>query len=599
MAGQLPVQSAVLDGELVALQSDGVPSFPGLQTALSDGNDRALFFYVFDLLELNGWDLRPCDLLSRKAALKQITDWSGMLRYSEHVVGHADEMWRNACQMHLEGIVCKQAHAPYRAGRGRGWLKLKCVGRDELVVLGWTPPAGSRSGIGALHVGYFDPQHCLHYAGGVGTGFSDRELASLRRQLDELKSTPPETLLLAGDPLDRSIQWVRPELVVEVQYTDWSGAGRVRHPVYLGRREDKTAKDVVREIADPKAERIIVKPRPPEPGGIGGRRGWHGAVPTIQRPQVADPVFKADVHPPTAPVAPPVVTRTFKRARTAIGNVAVSNADRELWPSVTKRDLAEYWQAVAEFALPGLARRPLSIVRCPDGIQGEHFFQKNGHGLLPVQIRNGSVGGSPYLAIDDVDGLIALAQMSAIELHPWGASEADPLHPDRLVFDLDPGEGVAFSEVVRAAHDVRDRLKRLGLVSFCRTTGGKGLHVVVPLTPETDWVSGKAFCHAFAQLMSEEEPRRFLAHLKIADRRGRILVDWLRNGMGATAVSSFCPRARPGAIVATPLAWGEVKMGLDPAAFTIRSVPQRVKRLKRDPWAEFGELNQHLPDFAR
>jgi bifunctional non-homologous end joining protein LigD len=283
----------------------------------------------------------------------------------------------------------------------------------------------------------------LHYAGGVGTGFSERELATLRNRLTNLKAAPPDELLIAGDPIDRAIQWVRPELVVEVQYTAWSGAGRVRHPVYLGLREDKTPREVVREVADPAARRSVFTARP---GGTGAVRPSRG-----------------------------------------IGNVAVSHPDRQLWPGITKRDLAEYWEAVATHALPSLAHRPLSIVRCPDGIEGEHFFQKNGHGHLPLQIREGSVSGSPYLAIDDVNGLIALAQMSAIELHPWGAGEGDPTHPDWLVFDLDPGEGVAFSNVIQAAHEVRDRLIRIGLLSFCLTTGGKGLHVVVPLTPQADW----------------------------------------------------------------------------------------------------------------
>jgi bifunctional non-homologous end joining protein LigD len=302
---------------------------------------------------------------------------------------------------------------------------------------------------------------------------------------------------------------------------------------------------------------------------------------------------------PAAPVRSRiVVAKAPQRIGTVIGNVAVSHPERQLWPGITKRDLAEYWEAVATHALPGLARRPLSIVRCPDGIEGEHFFQKNGHGHLPLQIREGSVSGSPYLAIDDVNGLIALAQMSAIELHPWGAGEGDPTHPDWLVFDLDPGEGVAFSNVIQAAHEVRDRLKRLGLLSFCRTTGGKGLHVLVPLAPQADWDAAKRFCRAFAELMSQDDPKRFLARLKIADRRGRILIDWLRNGMGATAVSSFCPRARPGAGVATPLAWDEVKVGLDPSAFTVRTVPARLKLLKVDPWAGFAEADQSLPGFA-
>ena len=307
--------------------------------------------------------------------------------------------------------------------------------------------------------------------------------------------------------------------------------------------------------------------------------------------------------PPSSPRPRPggaiVVARAPKRRATTLGGVELTHAERELWPGITKLALAEYWRAVAPAALPGLVQRPLAVVRHPEGIGGERFFQKRGQGLLPPPIREGEVLGSPYLALDDVDGLIAMAQMSAIEIHPWGAREADPLHPDFIVFDLDPGEGVAWAEVVRAAHEVRERLERLKLGSFCRTTGGKGLHVVVPLTPspEWDWERVKAFTRAFAELMTEEAPDRYLAHLKLADRSGRVLVDWLRNGMGNTAIASFCPRARPGATVATPLFWDEVTPRLDPAAFTIRTVPERIAAQKRDPWRDFYRTAQKLPEL--
>ncbi len=393
-------------------------------------------------------------------------------------------------------------------------------------------------------------------------------------------------MLVAGDPLEKSIRWVRPELVAEIQYAAWSGAGRVRHAVYLGLREDKPPEQIVRAIADPKAERLTLAP------GAGSvvrsHRRWKGAIPPVQQ-----------TAPPSQPAASARIVTASKRRRQeeTVGDVKLTHPDKELWPGITKRALADYWIRVAPLALPGLAHRPLSVMRCPDGIDGQHFFQKNGHGHMPPQIREGSVSGQPYLAIDDADGLVALTQMSAIELHPWGAAESDPLHPDRLVFDLDPGQGVAFAAVVAAAQDVRDRLQRLGLASFCRTTGGKGLHVVVPLRPEADWTTAKNFCHAFAETMVEAAPDRFLAHVKIADRKGKILIDWLRNGLGATAVASFCPRARPGAGVATPLAWDEVTAKLDPAAHTVLTVPKRLDKLKRDPWDGFDAVRQRLPDL--
>ena len=283
----------------------------------------------------------------------------------------------------------------------------------------------------------------------------------------------------------------------------------------------------------------------------------------------------------------------------SIEGVTLSHPDRELWPGITKQHLAEYWQRVAAHALPGLAHRPLAIVRCPEGIDGVHFFQKHGHGTLPDGVRDGVAEKSPYLALDDVHGLVAMAQISAIELHAWGATEADPLHPDTMVFDLDPGDGVKFTDVVRAARDVHDRLRQLGLESFCRTTGGKGLHVVVPILPEQGWDVVKPFCREFAERLSWEQPERFLPTLKKADRSGRILLDWLRHGLGATAIASFSPRARPGATVATPLAWDEVTEQLDVQAFTLQTVPPRLEKLRGDPWQGFLELRQKLPDAAR
>jgi bifunctional non-homologous end joining protein LigD len=281
-----------------------------------------------------------------------------------------------------------------------------------------------------------------------------------------------------------------------------------------------------------------------------------------------------------------------------VGGIELTHPDRELWPGITKQELAEYWLAVADHALPGLARRPLAVVRCPDGIAGEQFFQKHGHGALPAAIRTGEAASQPYLAIDEADGLIAMAQMSAIELHAWGATEAEPLHPDLIVFDLDPGEGVEFTDVVKAAIDVRDRLRAVGLESFCRTTGGKGLHVVVPLQPVADWDVVKPLCRAFAETLSQEKSDHYLSTVRKADRRGKILIDWLRNGLGATAVASFSPRARPGAMVATPVSWDEVDRKLDPAKFTLRTMADRLARLRADPWEGFASTRQRLPELA-
>ncbi len=581
-AAKLPVHSALLDGELVALRDDGASSFPKLQEALSAGRDDRLFFFIFDLLHLDGWDLRPCPLIDRKSVLQRLSTWNGMLRYCDHITGGAEKFYDRACQMKLEGTIAKRASATYRSGRGKDWLKVKCRGREEFVVLGWTPPAGARVGFGALHLGYYDADGRLHYAGGVGTGFDTSELTALKKRLDDLATDQPPRIEVSGDPLDRSIHWVRPELVVEIEYADWSGSGRIRHAVYLGLREDKPAPEVVRDLADPEAVR---KPLHRASTAAPGRKF---AIPPRQETQAV----------PNKQGARIVVAKAPQRKAETIDGVGLTHPDRELWPGITKRDLAEYWQALAAHALPEIAKRPLAVVRCPDDINGEKFFQKNTHGVMPAPIRDGKAGGSPYLAIDDEAGLIAFAQMSAIEIHAWGATETDPTHPDRIVFDLDPGEGVPFPEIVTAALEVRDRLERLGLVPFCRTTGGKGLHVVVPLVPRAEWESVKPWCRAFAELMSQEQPQKYLPTMSKADRRGRILIDWLRNGLGATAISSFCPRARPGAAVATPLAWKEVTPKLDPASFTIKTIPGRVQRSRTSAWEGFNDSARALPEPA-
>jgi bifunctional non-homologous end joining protein LigD len=567
-------RSALLDGELVALRADGVSRFADLQAALAEGGDRDLFYYLFDLPYLDGWDLRACRLDDRKHLLHGLSGWRGTLRYSDHVAAEGGRLHRSACGMGLEGIVCKRVASPYRAGRGNDWVKVKCQGNEEFVVLGWTDPAGRRGGFGALHLGYYDDAGALHYAGGVGTGFSAAALADLRGRLDGLAAGPPQALLYAGDKPVRGLHWVRPELVVAVRFIGWSGAGRVRHASFLGVREDKPASQVVRAVPDAEQKRI----------DLFGR-----AVPRIVRAAAPRPAARQAAARHGGSVA------AVARSADTFEGVRLTHGDRELWPDITKRDLAEYWRAVAAWALPGIAHRPLALVRCPDGIDGQHFFQKHAGAGTADGIVEGDAGGAPFLAIDGVEGLYGAAQMAAIELHSWGSSLADTLHPDRLVFDLDPGPGVGMAAIAAAARDVRARLLAAGYASWCRTSGGKGLHVVAPLVPAADWETARAWCRHFAEAMERAAPDRYVASVPKARRQGRILIDWLRNGLGSTAIASFSPRARTGAGVATPLDWKEVTARLDPGRFTLRTVPARLRRLKADPWAGFGAARQSLP----
>lgn len=552
---RLKPRKALLDGELVALQPDGRSSFPALQAALKTSpGERALHLYLFDLLHLDGWDLRSCRLADRKQALAALGPWRDPLRFSDHLVGETPRVRRQACTMGLEGILCKRADAPYRGARTRDWVKVKCQGRDEFIVLGWTPPAGSRTGLGSLHLGFRDEAGGLHYVGGVGTGFDEKELASLSRRLTRMPTTPPAGLLHAGEPPDPAIRWVRPELVGEVQYVGWTGFGRLRHATWLGLREDKPAEEVIRDVPAPEVERMAYKPRSP----------MSGSIVTARKPGAPAPDAPQLTHP-----------------------------QKELWPGITKQDLAMYWEKVASRALPEIVHRPLALTRCPEGIDGERFFQKHAGTHLPPGLRAGEAEDQPYLALDSEAGLLACAQISAIELHGWGATERDPRHPDRVVFDLDPGEGVGFADVVEAALDLRTRLEAMGLVPFCRTTGGKGLHLVCPLDGGADWTAVRDFARSVAQQLEAEAPDHFISTVSKAKRKGRILVDWLRNGAGATAICSYAPRARPGATVATPLAWREVTGKLDPARFTLRTIPARIKRA--DPWVGFAAAATALP----
>ncbi|HEY3911481.1 MAG TPA: DNA ligase D [Stellaceae bacterium] len=556
--GALPVEAALIDGELVHLETDGTSDFGRLQDAIANGRTDELVFYAFDLLHLDGYDLTGAALEDRKAALAEVvpTHSAGILRYSDHQAGRGPEFFRQACGYELEGIVSKRRDRPYQPGRNDGWLKVKCANRDEFVVIGFTDPAGHRRGLGALLLGYYDGQAALHYAGRVGTGFDDAQLAALRARLDPLqRAAAPVAALPKGTSL-KGVHWTEPALVAEVRYAGWTADQVLRHATFIGLREDKAPAEVVRD-ADASAA-------------------------------------------PVAPAKPPA-PRIARDGSTEFAGVRLTHADRVLYPGegITKLDLARYYAEICDWALPYLGHRPLSLVRCPNGQGGEQFFQKHAGASVPEAVRRIEIDGETHLAVENLAGLVALVQIGVLEIHPWGSTAAKLETPDLVTFDLDPDVGLPWSQVTAAALEIREALAGFGLRSFAKTTGGKGLHVVVPLTPKLDWEAIKAFAKAVAEEIAAGNPQRYTTNQSKRARQGRIYIDYLRNGRGATAIGAYSTRARPSAPVATPVSWEEVEAGVRPDGFTVVTVPSRLAALKSDPWAEIGKVRQTVTAAMR
>ena len=554
---QLSVQSAILDGELVALDAKGLSDFQLLQNSFSGKAQPTLAYYAFDLLYLDGFDVRPASLLARKEKLQELLGTlpkaaSGIVRFSDHVLGNGAKFFAHAAKLGLEGVVSKRADSSYRPGRGNDWQKSKAGARQEFVIVGFTEPGGSRSHLGALLLGVRRGKS-LVYSGKVGTGFDERSLQDLHERLSPLEIDAPKLEHAPRGADIRGVHWVKPKLVAEVAYTGITHDGLLRHPTFKGLREDKPAKDVVLE----------------QPHAVASRR-------------------KPKPQPESEPAAPSALT----------------HPDKVLYPElgVTKRELAEYYELVAKVMLPHVVNRPLTLLRCPEGRAKQCFFQKHpgeflGEGLIRVQAPS-SDGSSEYAAIADARGLQSLVQAGALELHIWGALAADADHPDRLVFDLDPAPDVAFKEVIAGARALRALLEEHKLQSWVKTTGGKGLHVTVPIIPSGDWDTVKAFCRAIADELSAREPQRYLATMSKAKRTGKIFIDYLRNGRGATFVAPYSSRAREGAGIALPVEWDDLTARFKPEAFTVRTAKQVLAKRKTDPFASLLKCRQHLPSAA-
>jgi bifunctional non-homologous end joining protein LigD len=600
----LGVPRAVLDGEVVVLRPDGTSDFQLLQNLVDRGEGRGVVFFAFDLPHCGGFDLTRAPLLARKELLARLlgpTDERAVLRYSEHVVGHGAAFFRQACALGLEGVVSKLADSGYQTKRTRSWIKLKCLQRQELVVGGFTRPEGSREHFGALLVGVHDERGELRYAGKVGTGFTAASLAELMRRLRPLTiDTPPFADPPRGAEARRAT-WVRPECVVEVAFTEWTGDGKLRHPSFQGMRDDKDPRTIRRERAVPTAAAAA----------DAGPAAGNAPVAATRRPARTAATAAAARAPrarskrPTQGTKPGAKTKARAPASgDVVAGVRITNPQRVLYPKVgvSKLDVARYYEAVAEHVLPHVVGRPLTIVRCPQGLQAMCFYQKHIAQTLPPPVTSYRVeekdGADDYVGIEDLTGLVTLVQFGVLELHPWGSRAANLEKPDRIVLDLDPGPDVPWANMIAAAHGLRALLDELELASFPRTTGGKGLHVVVPIVPGPGWDEVKAFAEDLCAALARRDPPKYVLVATKARRHGRIFLDWLRNGRGATAVASWSTRARDEATVAMPLAWDDVTAKLDPLAFTTRTVPSLLAS-RGDAWGGFATTKQHLTAAKR
>ncbi len=557
---QLP--DCVIDGEVVAFNGHGAMSFGALQNAISEGDTRQVVYYVFDLLFAAGSDLRKQPLSARKERLKKLLKnhggAKGAIRYVDHFEGQGDAVLKSACQMGLEGIVSKTVDAPYASGRKDTWTKTKCRAGQEVVIGGWVQESGQ---LRSLLVGVRRGAD-LHYVGRVGTGFG-RE--TVKQVLPRLRAVESRNSPFSGEgapPRQPDIHWARPELVAEIEFAGWTDGGNVRQAAFKGLREDKPAEDVHTETPLP-AERVEKRAR-------AAKSATTGSV---------------------------------------VMGVTISHPDKVLWPktpkqpAVSKIDLARYLEAVGSWMIGHLKGRPCSIVRAPDGINGEKFFQRHAMRGTSHLLKLVKVTGDrqPYLQIDQPEGLIAVAQIAALELHPWNCRPDQPEVPGRLVFDLDPAPDVKFGRVVAAALELRERLEGIGLIAFCKTTGGKGLHVVTPLAKPgrraLGWADAKAFAQAVCVQMNDDSPTRYITKMTKAARTGRIFLDYLRNDRTATAVAPLSSRAREGAPVSMPVPWTQVRAGLDPKRFTVTTAPPLLARTTG--WQDYDRSERSLEDAIR
>lgn len=548
----LPVENAILDGEIVVENPDGTTDFQKLQNLMRESRTAALVYYVFDIPFFDGRDLTGVPLLERKELLRVLLETNkGVIpsvRYSEHLTGQGDRIFDAACGQKIEGVVAKLKDSSYVQGRSRSWLKLKCTKRQEFVIGGYTAPRGSRSGFGSLLLGYYDDRKRLIYSGNVGTGFDAKTIRALFDRLQEFRQDHSPFSFAIEDHLRRKAYWVRPLLVCEVEFSSWTEAGLLRHPSFLGIREDKAPQEITLEK----------ELRPPEPS--------RGETPKRRRSRKGELLL--------------------------LRGVEITNPGRVLYPEagITKRDLAEFYARIEKWIMPELSGRPLTLVRCPEGIEKGCFFQKHLGDDVPEWIKSVQIKEKkevlPYLYVDDIKGLLSLAQMGVLEIHTWGSRTDHLEYPDRMIFDLDPSPEISKEQLAEATLFFREWLLKNEIEPLFKTTGGKGLHVVVRLKPTLTWDEVRGLSEGIARELVRMRPELFTDTIAKKVRRGKILVDYFRNNRGATAIAPYSTRSLPGAPVALPIFDSEISGCFLSRTFGISEALGRLMKMRRDPWAK-------------
>ncbi|MCL9683638.1 DNA ligase D [Legionella maioricensis] len=548
----LKLKKAVFDGEIVLLNKEGKSDFQLLQNSIKEDREAPYIYYIFDLLYYDQYDLMPLPLIKRKEWLHTLLKkQSSSLHYSDYIQAQGPRVFKQACHMSLEGIISKEANAPYITKRSKGWLKIKCIERQEFVIGGYTPPKGGRHYFGSLFLGFYNNKGELVYSGKVGTGFSDSSLQEVGTLLQ--KYVQPDNPFNTLPPESRGATWVKPTLVAEVEFTEWTAEGYLRHPSFQGLRLDKKAKSVKKELAQSleKPEKLLKSQSKPE----------------IKKK-----------------------SSSFK----------ISHPDKIIYPEdhIAKEDLLHYYEFVSHLMLPYLKNRPLTLLRCPEDYQ-HCFYQRHYNEGTPAELKAITIESKKkrekYIYLDDKKGLLSLVQMGVLEIHPWGSQIKTLEYPDWITIDLDPAPDVEWKKVVAAAFDVKRNLEQYKLTSFVKTTGGKGLHVVIPIKPKYDWDAIKNFTHVFVRFMEQLKPKEYIGKMSKSKRTGKIFIDYLRNQRSATAIAVYSTRARPHAPLSIPIEWDELSHDKSDTDFFLKNIFARLDTQKIDPWQNFLKMKQSLP----